>query len=50
MRSQTKKELKSAVKKQQKHKEDSRYEKIISETYHFGILQYAIHSTNHKKI
>ena len=50
MRNQTQKELKSAVKKQQKHKEDSNYQKQIFEVYYFTILQYAIYSSNHKQI
>ena len=50
MTSQTKEELEPAVKELQKHNEDSRYEQIIFEAYYFGILQYAIFSTNHKQI
>ncbi len=50
MTSQTTEELEPTVKELQKHKEDSRYEKIISEAYYFGILQYAIYSTDHEQI
>ena len=50
MESQTKEEPEHEIKKLEKHKIDSRYERIIFEVYYFGILQYAIYSTNHKQI
>jgi len=36
--------------KELKSIENSVYEKQIFEVYYFGILQYAIHTTNHKQI
>ena len=50
MESQTKNEPEHEVQKQEIHKEDTRFERTIFEVYNFSILQYAIHSANHKQI
>lgn len=50
MENQTKEELEHESKELEKHRENSRYEKLIFEVYYFSILQHAIYSTNHKQI